>query len=211
MKRTAWWVGLAALAGSGLLTAGIASAANVTIHDDDISGVVITPDNNFELGVNVTQHTFESASLSGSWIALTGRVGSGIIYITEQDQSTTALSDILYAEWGSSNPGGFSTATIDLTFLSDTDGTLSPSGLITQAMIDAAPTFLANGWVVPETGLLQGLTGQFRNLATGDLVSLPSNLTVFAQSDVVPEPSTLILLGMGLAGFAVVGRKRMQG
>jgi len=208
MKNTGWGVGV--LTVSGLLVAGIASAANISIHDDDINGVVITPDANFEGGVNVTQHTFESASLSGSWLAIVGRVGSGIIYIAEEGDHTV-LSDILYAEWGSSNPGGFSQATIDLTFLSDTNGTLSPVGLITQAMIDAAPTFLANGWAVQETGDLQGWTGQFRNLATGDLVSLPSNLTVFGQSDAVPEPSTIVLLGMGLAGFAAFGRKRMQG
>jgi hypothetical protein len=205
MNRIGWWVARAVLTVPGLLNPGLASAAHITITDDDVNGVVVTPDANFEGGVTVTQNSFESASLSGDWLANMGRSGSGIIYLVEP--GTTILSDILDATWSitaDNNPPDADQVHIDLNFESDVNGVLLSGRTIPQLFLD-------HSWYTEETGSLQGMTGLFRDPNTGANVNLPTNLTIVAASDIdpIPEPSTLVLLGMGLAGFAVVGRKRL--
>jgi hypothetical protein len=57
--------------------------------------------------------------------------------------------------------------------------------------------------ISPETGALQDFTAV---LAPAGNPFGP--ITVQVQSDIVPEPGTLLLLGAGLAGLAAVGALR---
>ena len=55
-----------------------------------------------------------------------------------------------------------------------------------------------------ETGQLQDLT----TLVTGPVPGPFGPISVFVQSDVVPEPGTLLLMGLGLASFAFTRSRR---
>jgi len=63
--------------------------------------------------------------------------------------------------------------------------------------------------VITETGKLQNISGSFYNPNGLSPVNLPSNLTILVQSDVVPEPSSVLLFGAGLLGLAIA-RKRLS-
>jgi len=204
MDKKSLWVGFLMLVAVAFGAPENATAANITILDDDINGVQIIPDSNFEYGVNVVQNSFEDATLNGSWIANSGATGSGVIYLVEP--GTTTLSDILSAVWTSDNPGGRSIAAITLNFESDVDGVLESGRTIPQLFLD-------NGWYLEETGSLMGMNNYFRDNITGASVYLPTNLTIYASSDIepIPEPSTFLLLGGGLIGLGfVVRRKRKE-
>src|SRR5262249_39447828 len=64
----------------------------------------------------------------------------------------------------------------------------------------AIPGLLPNVSVLEETGSLQDLTNRVGSGIVG--------LQVQVQSDVVPEPATFALLGLGLLGLATQGRRR---
>jgi hypothetical protein len=73
----------------------------------------------------------------------------------------------------------------------------------------------ANSGAVTETGKLQDISSGFRwyNSASGGAggpFTLPSNLAIQVQSDVVPEPSTTLLLIAGLVAAIAAGSRRLR-
>ena len=83
-----------------------------------------------------------------------------------------------------------------LTFESDRPGFAFPPGLEDNPLAVAE---LAHGNI---------LTKNFFDATTGKPVALPSGVTVSVQSDVVPEPSALLLMASGLAGIFAAQRHR---
>ena len=84
---------------------------------------------------------------------------------------------------------------VDITFVSDTVGVaLQPLDLS------------SNGFKVIETGDFQSLD----SLLEGTIPS--SGFSLFFRSDVerIPEPSTITMLGLALAGLAAVRRRRVS-
>ena len=203
MTPTRWVVGIAVLVAPGFLAAGIASAASVTITDDDISGVQIQYSGFDVRAPDLSGLGTESASLDdGRWTTLYHISHNFAAFFVEP--GTTTLSDFLIGTW---IYRGTDFLQLHLHFESDVDGVL---GNIPQYW----PDWQANGWYIEETGSLQNISGLLRDPGDGRLLSLQfTNLSMFVSSDLdpIPEPSTLVLLGMGLVGFAAFGRKRLQG
>jgi hypothetical protein len=52
------------------------------------------------------------------------------------------------------------------------------------------------------------LTNNFFDTTTGQKVTLPSGVSVTVKSDVVPEPSSLLLIAPGLLGFFAARAQR---
>jgi hypothetical protein len=83
-----------------------------------------------------------------------------------------------------------------LSFDSDRPGFAFPPGLEN------------NNLAVPELAIGNILTKNFFDATTGQPVALPSGVSVSVQSDVVPEPSALLLVATGLAGIFAAQRGR---
>src|SRR6266404_3077813 len=171
------------------LVPSLASAANINIID--LTDSLSIAGTQFEFGFSSTvNNPTETITFQGSWISNGGTSGSGILYLVEP--GTSLISDILRVTFECASLTGCQ-STISGTFISDVTGNL---GILPLGFTGIA-----------ETGTLQNVTGQFQNPANGAPVTLPANITIFAQSDVnetgeVPEPSSIYLITGGLALLA---------
>jgi hypothetical protein len=160
-----------------------ATAGNIVISDLTEGVITITPDSNFEGGFTSTS-SVESGTFRGIFIANTATTGSALIGFTERPGSSV-LSDLLQLQW--TNNGNIETIT----------GTFQSDPLAAPA----PPTV-----TVPENGA----TGV--EIASLGIPNFPSNITIQVLSDIdpVPEPASIALLGVGIAGIAGYGWRRRQ-
>jgi len=154
-----------------VVSAGIASAAHLTVTDD-VTGVHFQPDDNFEFGTSINQIGAEEALFTGSWISLAGTSdGFGIIYFVAPGTST--LTDIYEVRWSWGNEQ----AAIQCHFESDVNGVLLSGRTIPAGF----PTVDAPNGVIDPLPL-------FRDPATGDPVTIPSHLSMSVVFDYPPVP-----------------------
>ena len=179
------------VAGLGFLSSGTAMSANVNfgeigdttfadVADFDVTPATITHTNIFggEDDIRVTGSFFTNSAA--------GLTGDSIMAMLEPGcVGNVCTSDYVHVSWTTRVGGVFNIADIVLEFGSD-------------------PEQLGNfqcgiqGNCIVEDGQLQDIT---------PLLILPANITIAAQSD-IPEPATLALAGIALAGLGFSRRKR---
>ena len=176
-----------ALAAALLVTAGPAKSANVNFHD--LLDTVTVDATQFD----VTPATITHMNIFGGEddVRVTGQfftnspdgAGGNTTGLFEPNLPGGIASDVIRSTWSVS--GGIATITLD--FGSD-PASCNEGGLVCGSI----PTGKF------EDGTLQNVN---------DILSLPANITVQIQSD-IPEPTTLALLGVALAGVGFIRRKR---
>ena len=193
-----------AVAGALILGATVpAHAAVVTIDDVAESFPIVVTST---CGVLAASFTPETVRLECSYNAFSpGSTtqprlppGQGTsLFFNIYDPGGVVLSDTLVISFLGTTPdgGNFSSnfnMRVDVTFVSDTEGvTLQP--LVPPS----------NGFNVIETGAFQSLD----SLIEGTIPSSGFSLSFLSDVERIPEPSTITMLGLALAGLAAVRRR----
>lgn len=189
---------LLAATGFGLLSSGGAMSAFIffgenandttfaQVADFDETAATITHLNIFggEDDIRVTGSFFTNSAA--------GLQGDSLVIMLEPGcVGNVCASDYIRVQWLTRHDpitGALQVADIIAEFGSDQESPLGPSDCISNHCI-------------VENGQVQDITA---------LLNLPANITIQAQSDVegLPEPATLVLLGLGLAGLGFSRRKQ---
>ena len=182
-----WMTKALAVACSGIFTALPASAAYINIDDSDVNTITITA-GDFEQGFSVNGNLLTSGlGNSGSLTLADGGFNISGSWI-DLGGSNGARVDLLFALLG--NPG-FTTSGIEFGSTSDGQfGSLSGS---------------FGGYFDPSLYFFTGLPTLEQNGQIG--YSSMAFLSVSFVSEAVPEPGSLALAGIAVAGLAALRRK----
>jgi hypothetical protein len=197
MRKSQRWIVPAAFALVSAAGLGTAQAANITASETvaDIATLVGTQ---FDVTAFIATNGLEAADGTGAFLANQTATGDALVVLLEGVGGP--ISDWFHIIYASTAGGGFGTETVTVQWRSDAD----PGGVPTLPL-NVVPQFLV------ETGGVQDITALLVASATASGHSFPSNITIQVQSDapeVVPEPATLTLTGLGLLGVATRYRRR---
>jgi hypothetical protein len=165
------------------LAAAPANAANTLMQVDDRTDTI-----SFLTNGNVT---FTAPDSGFNYFVTVGGLFTGVnVGFQIMEPGSSAISDLMNLVV---TPGVTATDTaVSISFISDTDGVplTAPPGFFTQPA-GVPPE------IIPETG----------NFATvyDDIINADSSLKIQFASDVVPEPSTWVMMALGFAGLCIAG------
>lgn len=200
-----------AFAATLTLGAGTASSAIVGFEDlavspggNFISGDLVSSGFNFDSSANHLHRSNNafSGNSGSTFLVIDDFDGSNVLTMTQVGGAAFSLSSMGLGEW---NPGGGLASAVTVTGLLAGGGTVqttfSLDGVVSDGTTNNFQTFnFGSGW--------SNLLGvQFDATAgTGSSYWALDNISVGAANAAVPEPATLALVGLSLAGLAVTRR-----